>query len=201
MTKKWLLGLGVLAVILLSACGVKQPEKNSGMSPDNTVVPSATITSVPTIVPTAKEDAVISFELQYVSFSEMPDAGKTIYSLLNDEECEYSLCTEQDDIIIAILAEKKMEILSDATVNGEESFYIVFYSKKDGKILFKEKKVAEQGFQIACAQEENRAYVIVLSRNDYCDVEYYDMNVYRMFAGTEQTFNRAFTWCMKICIF
>jgi hypothetical protein len=59
----------------------------------------------------------------------MQEEEKTIYSLLKDEECEYGLCTEQEDIVIAVLAEKKMEILSDATVHGAESFYIVFYDK------------------------------------------------------------------------
>ena len=111
------------------------------------------------------------------------ETEQQLVSLIGDEECQNVVCFEKNNIVSAVVSERKTEITPDNTVNGEETFYIVIYDKQKEEMLLVEKKVAEQGFQASFLQQQDRIYVSVISRNDYCGVEYYDMGVYRVEDG------------------
>lgn len=174
MKKKWLLLCSLVISVMLCACQAKENTSDKDNLPP-TVTQSVTQTPMPTATPTPVPE--------YMLQSENKETEQQLVSLIEDKECTNVVCYENDNIVSAIVSERKMEIASDNTVNGEETFYVVVFDKKKEETLLLEKKVAEHGFQAAFMQHQNKMYVSVISRNDYCGVEYYDMCVYRIEDG------------------
>ncbi len=106
-----------------------------------------------------------------------------LVSLVGDEECQNVVYYQNGEVLSAVVSKTAMNVLSYNKVQSAGCFYIVIYNMETEETLLLEKRVAEQGFQVLFLPQQGTTYLPVVSRNDYCGVEYYDMSVYRVADG------------------
>lgn len=179
MNKRGLLAGCFILGTVLCACGGRGNVSEDDLQPTITSAVTQPAKPTETPLPTASPAPVAEYVIQ----SGDDAVEQRIVSLVGDEECPYITYYEKDDIVSAIVSEYAVEVLEDESLQGKESFYVVIFDRKKDELIFAEKRIADSGFRAAFIQFGETIFLPVISGNDYCGVEYYDMAVYRIENG------------------
>lgn len=153
----------------LCACQTKEDTSKDTLP---TKTPVSATTSLPTISTTS------GFETIHASQDQ--NLEQILCSLVEEDGYQNVVYVEKNQMVSAIVSKETLKITSDTIVEGKGAFYIVLFDKQNEELLLLEKKLAVQGFQTAFLSLQETVYLPVLSLNEYCGVEYYDMSVYRI---------------------